>query len=114
MSSRTQVIMVDDLDGGDIAGSGKTVSFGHAGNSYEIDLSEGNARQLQDALAPYIAAGRRVTNRRGADDGVELHIIRTWAKDRGIKVSERGRVSQEVVDEYRAAHKSRRGRSARA
>jgi hypothetical protein len=30
--------------------------------------------------------------------------MRTWAKAHGIKVSERGRVSQEVQDAYRSAH----------
>ena len=114
MATRTEVIMIDDLDGTDIAGTGKTVTFAHAGTNYEIDLSERNARQLSEALAPYVAAARRVNHRRGEDDPVDLHIIRIWAKEHDIKVSERGRVSQEVVEAYRAAHKPNRSRSSRS
>jgi len=108
MAKRTQVIRVDDLDGEEIAGGGKTVTFAHSGTSYEIDLTEQNARRLHDALAPYIAAARRVGGRQSAasspSDKAQLQAMRTWAKEHGFKVSDRGRVSQEVQDAYRAAH----------
>jgi len=106
MAKRTQVNMVDDLDGREMNGTGKTISFAHGGNTYEIDLSEQNARKLQEVLAPYVAAGRRVGGRRPVldTDKPDLHAMRTWAKSHGIKVSERGRVSQEVQDLYRSAH----------
>ena len=106
MAKRTQVIMVDDLDGEEIDSGGKTILFAHGGNTYEIDLTETNAKKLQDALAPYIAAARRVGSRRPSPIDVkpDLPAMRAWAKERGIKVSERGRVSQDVQDAYRAAH----------
>ncbi len=106
MAQRTQVIMVDDLDGAEIESGGKTITFAHAGNAYEIDLTETNAQKLHDALAPFIAAARRVQGRRSAIvmDKPDLPAMRLWAKEHGIKVSERGRVSQEVQNAYHAAH----------
>jgi hypothetical protein len=106
MAKRTQVITVDDLDGNEIDGDAKTITFAHGGNAYEIDLTETNAQKLHDALAPYIAAARKVGGRRAASapDKPDLPAMRAWAKEHGIKVSERGRVSQEVQDAYRAAH----------
>jgi hypothetical protein len=105
MVKRTQVVMIDDLDGRDMGENGKTITFAYGGNTYEIDLSEHNAAQLGEALAPFIAAGRRVGGRRlsTATDKPDLHAMRTWAKAHGIKVSERGRVSQDVQDAYRSA-----------
>lgn len=105
MAKRTRIIMVDDLDGQEIDGDGKTVTFSHGGNAYEIDLAESNARKLAEALAPYIAAARRVDTRRSATAAKpDLPAIRAWAKEHGVKVSERGRVGKEVQDAYRAAH----------
>lgn len=104
MAKRTKVVMIDDLNGEEIIGAGKTVTFGHLGSTYEIDLTEKNADRLHEALAPYIAAARRVTNRRSAGQEPDLQAIRTWAKESGVKVSARGRVSRQVQDAYRAAH----------
>ena len=57
MATMTTVTLVDDLDGSEASGS---VSFALDGASYEIDLSEGNAEKLRDALAGYVASARRV------------------------------------------------------
>ena len=52
----------DDLDGSQASGS---VAFGLDGREYTIDLSDENAARLRDALAPYVAAARRVGRGRG-------------------------------------------------
>ena len=52
----------DDLDGSQASGS---VAFGLDGREYMIDLSDENAARLRDALAPYVAAARRVGRGRG-------------------------------------------------
>ena len=57
MAQKVQTLFVDDLDGSEAEG---TVRFGLDGTDYEIDLNAKNARQLRDALARYVAAGRRV------------------------------------------------------
>jgi hypothetical protein len=57
MAQKVHIVLVDDLDGSEAT---ESVSFGLDGTSYEIDLSEENAAQLRDALAPYVGHGRKV------------------------------------------------------
>ena len=107
MARTVAVVMTDDLDGSSAA---ETVMFGFEGVTYEIDLSERNRAKLQRDLAPYVAAGRRVSRsrRRGSDrqsgPRVDRAAVRAWAKDNGLKVSERGRISADVINRYEAAH----------
>ena len=105
-------MLVDDLDGGEAS---ETVEFGLDGTSYEIDLSEDNAKKLRDTLAPYIGEGRRLGARRrsgrgraaarpaGAGTGSAAEI-REWARSNGFNVPDRGRVSAEVRKAYETAH----------
>ncbi len=97
-----------DLDGSQGA---ETVAFGLDGVSYEIDLAQPNRARLAGALAPFIAAGRRVgrgSRRPGAGTAagsrVDRGAVRAWARDAGLAVSERGRISAEVMRQYEAAH----------
>ncbi len=116
MVQRVQVILEDDITGGE---ANETVEFSLDGVSYEIDLNDDNASKLRDMLAPWIAearrsGGRRQTRRRGAaaasSGGAgaaksdELAKMREWGRENGYKVSSRGRVSQELQDAYAAAH----------
>lgn len=107
--------LVDDLDGTLLeTGEGETLSFSLGGTAYEIDLSDANARSFRDAFAPYISAGRTVRGarssggpargRRTAGSGQDTAAIREWAKENGHRVSERGRISADVVEAYNAAH----------
>ncbi|MBA4084128.1 histone-like nucleoid-structuring protein Lsr2 [Janibacter terrae] len=108
MAQRVQILLEDDLDGGEAT---ETVTFALDGVTYEIDLSDKNAATLRDALAGYIGAGRRVSGRRssGATSGSrsnsgELTKIREWARANGHDVSDRGRISQKVRDAYAKAN----------
>jgi hypothetical protein len=104
-----EIRLIDDLDGGTAA---ETVGFGIDGKNYEIDLSSGNAGKLRDALASYVAAARRSGGRRGGGsagnaparrppiDREQNQAIRDWARKRGMKVSDRGRIPAEVLDAY--------------
>ena len=56
VAQRTRVLLEDDIDGGEAV---ETIQFGLDGAVYEIDLSERNAAQLRDAVAPFIGVGRR-------------------------------------------------------
>ncbi len=72
MAQKIHVELVDDVDGSPAA---ETVSFGLDGVQYQIDLSEGNATALREALAPYIGHGRRAgggRRRSGGSSGSEL------------------------------------------
>ena len=109
MAQKVQILLEDDLDGGEAS---ETVSFGLDGASYEIDLHEKNAQALRDALAMYVGHGRKVGSgtrraRRTAsasDGSVTASEMREWARSNGIHVTERGRVSAEVREAYEAAH----------
>lgn len=112
MAQRVQVLLVDDIDGGEAA---ETVTFALDGVTYEIDLSSENAAKLRDSLATWIGAARRSGGRRtptrrgsggsGAAHRDELVKIREWGRNNGFKVSDRGRVSAELQDAYREANK---------
>jgi hypothetical protein len=112
MAQKVQVILVDDLDGGEAE---ETVSFALDGVSYEIDLSAGNAAELREALAGWVGharrtGGRAASARRGAgtprarSGSRDLTAVRSWARENGFSVSDRGRVSSEVLTAYDAAH----------
>jgi hypothetical protein len=114
MAKHTQVILIDDLDGGD---ANETVAFAIDGTSYEIDLSDGNAKRLREALSPFVGKARRAESvptrgrRRGAGVGAQRAMsreksaeIRAWAKQHGHPVSERGRIAASIVEAYEAAH----------
>jgi len=110
MAQKVQVVLIDDIDGGDAT---ETVTFGLDGVTYEIDLNDKNAAKLRDALAVWVGSGRRVTGRsaRGTSrptgrraSGDDSSAIREWAKANGHKVSERGRISAAVREAYAAAH----------
>jgi hypothetical protein len=101
--------LVDDSDGGTAP---ETVAFSYRGASYEIDLSEKTAAALDELLAPYLANARRVPTkptaprRRAAKPRASAgpREVRAWAKDQGIAVSDRGRISADVMRQYQEAH----------
>ena len=107
MAKTVSVVVTDDLDGSPDA---ETVTFGFDGHSYEIDLGEKNRARLQKSLQPFMDAGRRTAVRRTAKapraggSRIDRAAVRAWAAGQGLKVSERGRISAEVMTRYDAAH----------
>jgi hypothetical protein len=113
MAQKVQVLLVDDLDGGEAS---ETVSFSIDGSNYEIDLSGKNADELRDAFAKYVGAARkagratsassgRSSGRRGGGgttsmDRDQAAAIRAWAKKQGLKVSDRGRIPATIIEQY--------------
>lgn len=110
MAQKTIVKMYDDLDGSEIDAEGKSVSFSFDGTSYEIDLSSKNVAKMREDLGAYIEKARKVSNRgRGAaaksePAPLDTRAVRAWAAEQGIEVSARGRLSSELIEQYRAAH----------
>ena len=106
MAQRIQTLLIDDLDGGEAAG---TVRFGLDGTEYEIDLSAAHGDELREALGQYLAHARRAggtgksaaRGRRGS--AVDTAKVREWAKGQGIEVKDRGRVPADVVEQYKTA-----------
>lgn len=110
MAHRTEVILVDDLDG---SRADETVTFGLDGVTYEIDLSAGNADSLRESLVTFVGHARRIGGRSGRRAGgrarssaasTDLADVRAWARDSGYQVSDRGRLSGEILTAYEAAH----------
>lgn len=113
MAQVHEVKLIDDLTG-ELAD--ETVEFGLDGKNYEIDLSKENAEKLREALADFVAAARRANgssrSRRGGGssssssarrptvDREQNQAIREWARSRGMKVSDRGRIPAEVLEAY--------------
>ncbi|MDQ1713046.1 MAG: hypothetical protein QOE45_2496 [Frankiaceae bacterium] len=111
MAQTMQVLLTCDLETGDKPGT-ETIGFGLDGKAYEIDVCAKHAKQLRDAVAPFVTAGRRVaargaSSRRGRSGGSgdrqRTQEIRAWARSKGIKVSERGRLSADIVAKYEAS-----------
>ncbi len=116
MAQKVTVTLVDDIDGGQ---ADETVEFALDGVSYTIDLSADNAHDLREALADYVTSARRAGGRKkpgpkpGASraasgsasaDREQNQAIREWARKRGLKVSDRGRIPADIVEQYHKAH----------
>ena len=117
VAQRTFVQLTDDLDGKPIPdGKGGTVRFGLDRQDYEIDLSDKNSKAMREVLRPYLQAARRAggaargTSRRagrsanGQSRGYDPRTVRAWAESQGIEVSQRGRVSADVVAKFQEAN----------
>jgi hypothetical protein len=104
MAQKTQVLFIDDIDGGEAEG---TVCFALDGAEYEIDLSTKHSDELRDSLKGYIAHARKVggTARRPGrkPSSVDTVAIRAWARENGYDIKERGRVPADLVAKYHAA-----------
>ncbi|AEW94974.1 MULTISPECIES: histone-like nucleoid-structuring protein Lsr2 [Streptomycetaceae] len=110
MAQKVQVLLVDDISGGE---ADETVTFALDGAQYEIDLSTENADKLRGLLADYVEAGRRVGGRasrgrgraaRPAAGSADTAKIRAWAKENGYEVNDRGRVPASIREAYEKAH----------
>jgi len=107
MAKTVSVVVTDDLDGSPDA---ETVAFGFDGHSYEIDLGKKNLAKLEKSLQPFMEAGRKTTARKAAKapkaagSRTDRAAVRAWAAEQGLKMSERGRISAEIMSKYDAAH----------
>jgi hypothetical protein len=112
MAQQVSVRYLDDLDGSDTSGP---VDFSLDGKSYTIDLSDGNTSKLREVLAPFVAVARRgggSDRRSGASSPVrprgssrnrdEAQAMRSWLRENGYTVKDRGRVPAEFVAAYQA------------
>lgn len=108
MQKRVTLIQkTDDFDGSLDA---ETVPFAFDGVRYEIELSEANQKEMRELLAPYIERARVVGTkarakakpRRGQPKPA---VVRAWAAENGIEVPATGRISKDVMEQYKAAQK---------
>lgn len=109
MAQRVQVLLVDDIDGTEAV---EKVNFSLDGASYEIDLNAANAKKLRNDLSSWVGHARRSGGRKssrgaGAPAGQrrgDLSAVREWARKNGHQVSDRGRISADILAAYDKAH----------
>ncbi|EMF57149.1 Lsr2 protein [Streptomyces bottropensis ATCC 25435] len=110
VAQKVQVLLVDDLDGGE---ADETVTFALDGKTYEIDLTTANADKLRGLLDPYVKGGRRTGGRAAGGRGKtraavggsqDTAAIRAWAKENGYEVNDRGRVPASIREAYEKAN----------
>jgi hypothetical protein len=113
VATRITKTVVDDLDGTAAAG---TYRFALGDVAFEIDLSDDNLQRLRDALAPFMAAGRRLpktakANRHaaaGSGASADTKRMRRWWADNQHRddlppYRAHGPMPQQVRDAHRQA-----------
>ena len=108
MAQKIQTLFIDDIDGGEAEG---TVRFALDGTAYEIDLSGKHSDELHTALRKYVEHARKVGGaaRRSSTRGgrkpssVDTVAARTWARENGYDIKDRGRVPADLVAKYQEA-----------
>ena len=89
VAQRTVITLIDDLDHKEIEADGQTIRFAYQGIQYETDPSEKNAEKLDKALAPFLAAARRVsctaTRPKAIAAGVDTRAVRKWQHPTGSR-----------------------------
>jgi len=110
MAQKTVVTVVCDLPhDGEVEGS-ESVSFSFDGMAYEVDLCGPHSKELREKIGTFADHARRATaasRRRKSRTGPgreRSSEIREWARQRGHKVSERGRIPGNIIAEYEASH----------
>lgn len=112
MAIRHELVVTDDLDGSPLdPDNHRETRFSINGKAYTIDLSDENQDRFLEVLEPYIDNARndRTTKRHKSrstnqqSSRLRTAHIRQWAADNGYAVSDRGRISREVMDAYNAA-----------
>jgi hypothetical protein len=107
MARRT--VLVDDFDESEAT---QTVQFSYRDRQYAIDLNNEHTEEFDSLLSRYIEAARNITQpavqqsstprerpsrRRSAQ---ETASIREWARNHDMKVSDRGRIPLNVLEQY--------------
>jgi len=106
MAKETVVEVLDDLGDGEAV---ESLTFALRGVEYEIDLSAKNVAALDRIFGKYLVAGRPVIHRRSRMGSLpyarksEGAQIRAWARASGYRISDRGRISEEVLGAFELA-----------
>lgn len=91
------------------------IRFGWGSHSYETDLCDDHAMTLTSVMDKAVEKARRVGSlprvpvaplRRPRRSRVDTAAVRSWAKKNGIEVSDKGRVSNSVIEQYLQATRS--------
>jgi hypothetical protein len=104
VAQKVHVLLTDDLDGSEAT---QTVRFGWLGADYEIDLNDKNYAAFEKAVGKFVSAARKTGGGRArakrSAPAADLSAVRAWAREQGYEVSDRGRISSEIMEAYKAA-----------
>src|SRR6266536_1726289 len=105
MAQKVQVPVICDLPHSKETAGQETVAFSFDGTAYEVDACSEHAKELRSKISPFVEHARRALRRQSQAGGSRQQSaqIREWAKSRGLKVSERGRIPASIVAQYEAA-----------
>lgn len=113
-SMATISTIADDFDGSTPA---ERRTFAFAGKDYAIDLSDENNEKLEaifselgDKLAPYLEKARPLgkpprASSKPSRSSYDAAAVREWATAQGLEVSDRGRISRDVLEAYESRKK---------
>ncbi|MGV8873690.1 MAG: histone-like nucleoid-structuring protein Lsr2 [Rhodococcus sp. (in: high G+C Gram-positive bacteria)] len=114
MARKVYVQLVDDIDEKPIESGGEHITYSVNGVTYEIDLSDKNAKEFHRKLDYYIEHSTKIGGKRTKKSGTpatgakrdanQTKAIREWAKANGHNISARGRIPAEVEQAFDAAH----------
>ncbi|GAC1540599.1 MAG: Lsr2 family protein [Acidimicrobiales bacterium] len=112
MVRREITTLVDDIDGSE---ADETVQFAVDGVGYEIDLNADHAKALRESFADWVQDARKLgkvviggrthlptVGRKPATDRARNDQIREFARNRDMKISDRGRIPAEIVAAFDA------------
>jgi hypothetical protein len=117
MAQKVQVVLTCDLDADEVPAA-DTVTFGFDGSTYAFELCERHLEEFNETLQAYVAVARLADGPRRrrsaspASPGRSRQAavastpsnIRTWARDNGYDVSDRGRIPADVRSAFEAAN----------
>jgi hypothetical protein len=124
MAQKVQVVLTCDLDEDEVPAV-QTVSFGYDGYSYAFELCEQHLEEFNEAIQGYISAARLAEEapgsrrRRSSNTAAAARPrravvsspaepssseVRSWARDNGFEISERGRIPSTVRAAFDEAH----------
>lgn len=108
MASKTTVTVLCDICGSVKDTQTRRITLD--GRAVEIDLCSKDNKALDKVaqhfvpFARKVSSPRRATPRRTSSSRQRSADVRNWAKERGYKVNDRGRIPEEIEREYAAAH----------
>lgn len=111
MAKKTIQVITSDLSGDELSpGEGETIVFSVGGSDYSIDLTDAEADEFRATFDRYVkvatrssSRGTQSTSRKSSKSGrtpEELAHVRSWARENGHEVSERGRIKTEILDAF--------------
>lgn len=79
-------------------------------DAWELDVCDADAKKITDAIGRLIKSARPLNVRdlarrpsNGSGPEADPTIVRAWAQANGLAVSDKGRVPEEIVNQWRAA-----------